>query len=87
MGNIGIAAHRDTFFRPLRVVRPNDVITLRTPYGISRFAVTETEVVQPSNVEVLAAAPGRDLTLVTCYPFSFLGHAPRRFIVHAKRIG
>lgn len=86
-GNIGIAAHRDTFFRPLRVVRPQDVITLRTPAGTSRFAVTQTEIVPPSNVKVLDDAAGRDLTLVTCYPFSYIGHAPQRFIVHARKIG
>ena len=86
-GNICIAAHRDTFFRPLRGIHPTDVITLRTPSGAERFAVTETEIVRPSDVKVLAVAPGRDLTLVTCYPFSYFGHAPGRFIVHAKRIG
>lgn len=86
-GNIGIAAHRDTFFRPLQAIHPSDVITLRTPSGDSRFAVTKTEIVQPSDIKVLAPAPGRDLTLVTCYPFSYVGHAPQRFIVYAKRIG
>jgi sortase A len=86
-GNIGIAAHRDTFFRPLRGIRASDVITLQTPTGGARFAVTETEIVRPSYVRALDRAPGRDLTLVTCYPFSYIGHAPRRFIVHAKRIG
>ena len=86
-GNIGIAAHRDTFFRPLRGIHPSDVITLRTPSGAERFAVTGTEIVRPSDVKMLAEAPGRDLTLVTCYPFSYFGHAPRRFIVHAKKIG
>lgn len=86
-GNIGIAAHRDTFFWPLRSIHPNDLITLRTPEGTSRFEVTETEIVRPSYVQVLNPAAGRDLTLVTCYPFSYFGHAPKRFIVHAKRIG
>jgi sortase A len=86
-GNIGIAAHRDTYFRPLRLVRANDVIALKTPAGIARYAVTETEIVQPSDVDVLDGAPGRDLTLVTCYPFYFVGNAPQRFIVHARRIG
>jgi sortase A len=84
-GNIGIAAHRDTLFRPLRLIRPDDLITLRTPSGTSRFSVTKTEIVKPSNVEVLASVPGRDLTLVTCYPFSYIGHAPERFIVYATR--
>src|SRR5258708_5121539 len=86
-GNIGIAAHRDTFFRPLRSIHPNDLITLRTTTGTSQFEVTETEIVRPSYIQVLNPAPGRDLTLVTCYPFSYVGHAPKRFIVHAKRIG
>jgi sortase A len=86
-GNIGIAAHRDTYFRPLRLVHANDVIALKTPAGVSRYAVTETEIVQPSDVGVLAGAPGRDLTLVTCYPFYYVGNAPQRFIVHARKIG
>jgi LPXTG-site transpeptidase (sortase) family protein len=86
-GNIGIAAHRDTYFRPLRVIHPDDVITLRTPAGAARFTVTRTEIVRPTDVKVLAPAPGRDLTLVTCYPFSYVGHAPQRFIVHARKIG
>jgi LPXTG-site transpeptidase (sortase) family protein len=85
-GNIGIAAHRDTYFRSLRVVHANDVITLKTPAGTSRYAATETKVVRPSDIGVLARAPGRDLTLVTCYPFYHVGSAPERFIAHAQRI-
>ena len=86
-GNIGIAAHRDTYFRPLRAIHANDVIILKTPAGMSRFTVTETEIVRPSAVGVLSRLPGRDLTLVTCYPFFFAGSAPERFIVHARKIG
>jgi sortase A len=86
-GNIGIAAHRDTYFRPLHVIHANDLIALKTPSGTARYAVTETKIVQPSDVGVLARAPGRDLTLVTCYPFFYVGSAPKRFIVHARRIG
>jgi sortase A len=86
-GNIGIAAHRDTYFRPLRTIHANDVIALKTQAGTSRFAVTETEIVPPSNIGVLATATGRDLTLVTCYPFYYVGNAPKRFIVHARKIG
>jgi sortase A len=86
-GNIGIAAHRDTYFRPLRVIHADDVVALKTPAGTSRYTVTETEIVRPSDVGVLARAPGRDLTLVTCYPFSYVGSAPERFIVHARKIG
>jgi sortase A len=86
-GNIGIAAHRDTYFRPLRTIHANDVIALRTQSVTSRYAVTETEIVPPSDIGVLAPAPGRDLTLVTCYPFYYVGNAPKRFIVHARKIG
>ena len=86
-GNIGIAAHRDTYFRPLRVIRANDVITLKTPAGTSRYEVTGTRIVRPTDISVLARAPGRDLTLVTCYPFFYVGSAPQRFIVHARKIG
>jgi sortase A len=86
-GNIGIAAHRDTYFRPLRTIHAKDVITLKTQAGISRYAVTETGIVRPSDMGVLAPAPGRDLTLVTCYPFFYVGSAPKRFIVHARRVG
>jgi sortase A len=86
-GNIGLAAHRDTYFRPLRIIHANDVIDLKTPAGTSRYTVTEAKIVRPSDVSVLARAPGRDLTLVTCYPFYYVGRAPERFIVHARRIG
>jgi sortase A len=86
-GNIGIAAHRDTYFRALRVIRANDVIALKTPAGISRYTVTESRVVRPSDIAVLDRAPGRDMTLVTCYPFFYVGIAPERFIVHARKIG
>ena len=86
-GNVGIAAHRDTYFRPLRSIRANDVIALKTQTGTSRYAVTETEIVAPSDIGVLAPASGRDLTLVTCYPFYYVGRAPKRFIVHARKMG
>ena len=86
-GNIGIAAHRDTFFRPLRNIHRNDAIQLTTPAGVARYVVTNTAIVRPDDIQILANAPGRDLTLVTCYPFSFVGHAPERFIVFARKIG
>ena len=85
-GNLGIAAHRDTWFRPLRLIRPNDLVEFTTPQGVSRYRVTDTEIVRPSDIQVLAKARGRDLTLVTCYPFYYLGSAPKRWIVHAKQI-
>jgi sortase A len=86
-GNVAIAAHRDTYFRPLRAIRANDVITLKTPAGTSWYAVSEYRIVRPSDVSVLAQAPGRNLTLLTCYPFFYVGSAPERFIVHARKIG
>jgi sortase A len=60
---------------------------LKTPAGTSWYAVSEHKIVRPSDVGVLAQAPGRDLTLVTCYPFFYVGSAPERFIVHARKIG
>ena len=84
-GNVGIAAHRDTFFRPLRGIKPNDAITLDTPGGSYRYRVVSTTVVPPSDIHVLDPI-GRDaLTLVTCFPFNYIGSAPKRFIVLAER--
>ena len=85
-GNVGIAGHRDTLFRPLRNIRQNDVITLTTLAGEYRYRVTTTEVVSPADVTVLQSDGHEVLTLVTCYPFYFVGPAPDRFIVHARRV-
>jgi sortase A len=82
-GNLVIAGHRDTFFRPLRAIRPADRITVTTPSGILAYRVISTEVVDPSDLRVIAPSQNPQLTLVTCYPFSFIGAAPERFIVHA----
>jgi len=86
-GNMGIAAHRDTFFAPLQEIRPNDLITVKTLSGIYKYAVTSTEVVAPRNVDVLHETEDAELTLVTCYPFHHKGPSPQRFIVHATRVG
>lgn len=85
-GNIGISAHRDTFFRPLRNIRENDVIALTTLRGEYRYRVVSTAIVDPSAIEVLAPTEAESLTLVTCYPFYFVGPAPNRFIVRAERL-
>lgn len=85
-GNVGIAGHRDTFFRPLRNIQADDIITLTTQQGEYRYRVVSTKVVRPENVEVLNSDSGEILTLVTCYPFYFLGSAPDRFIVRASRV-
>jgi sortase A len=84
-GNVGIAGHRDTFFRCLRLIRPNDAITLATLQGVYRYRVVFTKVVSPSDVQVLAPTEGGTLTLVTCFPFYYVGSAPRRVIVRAAK--
>ena len=85
-GNVGIAGHRDTFFRPLRNVQQNDLITLTTSAGEYRYRVVSIKVVSPDDVGVLKADGSEILTLVTCYPFYFVGSAPERFIVRAERV-
>ena len=85
-GNVGIAGHRDTFFRPLRGIVVGDEIELTTAAGIARYEVEWTRVVSPEQVDVLAPTPYPALTLVTCYPFTWVGHAPERFIVRARLI-
>lgn len=86
IGNVGISAHRDTFFRPLRNVRLGDIVTLSTPDAEYRYRVLDTKVVPPSDVAVLNPDGSEILTLVTCYPFYFVGAAPSRFIVRAERV-
>ncbi|HEY7390422.1 MAG TPA: class D sortase, partial [Bryobacteraceae bacterium] len=81
VGNIGIAGHRDTFFRPLRGINAGDTVVLTTPHQVLRYSVEWARVVQPSSVDVLRPSPEPLLTLVTCYPFKFVGSAPDRFIV------
>lgn len=85
-GNAAFAAHRDTFFRPLKDVREGDEISIATPSGIHRYVVTGTRVVDPSNVEVLGPSADATLTLVTCYPFDYVGSAPKRFIVTGRLV-
>ena len=85
-GNVGIAAHRDTFFRPLKDIRNGDLIRLRTPDGTFDYNVEWTRVVKPDAVEVLDPTREPSLTLVTCYPFYYVGSAPDRFIVRARQI-
>ncbi len=85
-GNVGISGHRDTFFRPLRNIRQNDIITLTTLSGEFRYRVVSTKIVPPVAIAVLDSTQQEILTLVTCYPFYFLGSAPDRFIVRAERV-
>jgi sortase A len=85
-GNVAIAGHRDTFFRRLRNIAQGDAITLRTPEGSYNYRVEALSVVTPNEVGVLGPTPANILTLVTCYPFHFVGAAPNRFIVRARQI-
>jgi len=85
-GNVGIAGHRDTIFRPLRHLHRGDPLVLTTASAVYRYRITSTSIVDPDDVSVLDPTPRPSLTLVTCYPFYFVGHAPRRFIVHADLV-
>jgi sortase A len=85
-GNIGIAGHRDTIFRPLRGVQVGDPLDLTTRDHVYHFRVATTKIVEPDEVSVLDPTSEPTLTLVTCYPFAFIGHAPRRFIVQARLV-
>ncbi|HWZ41844.1 MAG TPA: class D sortase [Candidatus Saccharimonadales bacterium] len=95
-GNIGLAGHRDTFFRSLRNIHQNDEIKLETLDGSYRYRVASMQVVDPGDIAVLSndlisndvpnSAGDSVLTLVTCYPFSFVGAAPQRFVVWAIRV-
>ena len=82
-GNLGIAGHRDGFFRGLKDIKPGDVLELQTIHGAVQYRVGSTVIVDPSDVSVLVPTTEQTLTLVTCYPFYFVGHAPKRFIVQA----
>jgi sortase A len=85
-GNVGLAGHRDTFFRPLEGIRKGDLILIKTSQAVYRYDVESSEIVLPKDSWVLKHTESPSLTLVTCYPFHFIGSAPKRFIVHARQI-
>ena len=85
-GNVGIAGHRDSFFRGLKDIDKDDVIEVTTLDGTWRYRVEWTRVVLPADTAVLTGTEGPSLTLVTCYPFYYVGSAPKRFIVRAHLI-
>lgn len=85
-GNVGIAAHRDSFFRGLKDIQEDDTVELTTLDGTFRYKVEWTKIVEPDDISVLAPTEDPALTLVTCYPFYYVGSAPKRFIVRAHRI-
>jgi sortase A len=86
-GNTGIAAHRDSFFRALAGIVPGDRILVTTPGGKSSYRVSFTTIVQPRDTRLLDPTGQETLTLITCYPFHYVGPAPKRFVVRAVRAG
>jgi sortase A len=85
-GNSALAGHRDGLFRPLKDVKVGDEIRFRTTRDEFRYRVTRTSIVLPDDVSVLESKSRAGLTLITCYPFYYVGSAPKRFIVHAERL-
>jgi sortase A len=85
-GNVVLAAHRDTFFRPLKEIRPGDVIDIVDMEHHWQYRVEWSRVVSPSATDVLADTEDNTLTLVTCYPFEYIGRAPTRFVVRAVEV-
>jgi sortase A len=83
-GNIGIAGHRDSFFQGLKGVNKGDTIQLTFKQHTDTYVVDMIEITSPEDISVLEPGPQPELTLVTCYPFSFIGPAPRRFVVRAS---
>ncbi len=82
-GNVVLAGHRDTFFRKLSGIMKNDRIEVSTATRRYQYMVTSTEIVDPQNTRMMESGSGSELTLITCYPFYYVGSAPKRFIVHA----
>jgi len=82
-----IAGHRDTTFRALRRIHLGDTLEFKTADRVYRYRISKTWIVGPDDVYVLDPTPQPALTLVTCYPFEFVGHAPNRFIVRAELVG
>ena len=83
-GNVGLAGHRDTYFRALAKTKQGDRIVLRTPDGAFRYVVESVLIVPPKRGDLLARGHDARLTLVTCYPFHYVGPAPKRFVVQAR---
>jgi sortase A len=86
-GNLGIAGHRDGFFRGLKDVTTGDTVELETADGTQTYVIDSIKIVEPNDVSVLQKGPSDSLTLVTCFPFYFIGSAPQRYIVHASLTG
>lgn len=85
-GNVALAGHRDTFFRPLRDIRVGDEIRFKTRERSFEYVVESIEVVAPTDVFVLQSLTGHELTLLTCFPFHYVGPAPKRLVVRAREV-
>jgi len=85
-GNVALAGHRDTFFRTLRDIRLGDEIKFKTRERSFEYLVESIEVVAPTDIRVLKSSTGHDLTLLTCFPFHYVGPAPNRFVVRAREV-
>lgn len=84
VGNLGIAGHRDGFFRGLKDLERGDIVELNRPGRLDRYIISQIRIVKPDDVSVLSPTPQRTLTLVTCFPFYYIGSAPERYIVTAS---
>jgi sortase A len=82
-GNLGLAGHRDGFFRGLKDIGPGDTIELQRSNGEDRYVVSQVQIVSPEDTYVLDATPRSAVTLVTCFPFYYVGSAPQRYVVTA----
>jgi sortase A len=85
-GNVALAGHRDTYFRPVRDIRLGDEIRFKTLEHNFEYVVESIEVVAPSDIQVLEVFTGHDLTFITCFPFYYVGPAPKRFVVRAHEV-
>ena len=83
-GNLAISSHRDGFFRGLKDIQKGDPIEIQTPRGMEYFTVSDIDIVDKEDTSPLAQTEEEVLTLITCYPFYFVGHAPKRYIVTAS---
>jgi sortase A len=86
LGNVALAGHRDTFFRPLRDIQLGDEIRFKTPEHSFDYLVESIEVVAPNDIQVLEPSTGHDLTFITCFPFHYVGPAPKRFVIRAREV-
>jgi sortase A len=83
LGNVGIAGHRDTHFRPLRNIQIGDKVIVTTTTSSIQYFIDTIDIITPTDMEILDPTSGPTLTLVTCYPFEFIGNAPMRYVIRA----